>query len=129
MRLATLLLLFSMAGCWGHKEYQMPDDGLKRTDGTLLYGADFQTCNPSSEPIAGRQTRCCAVEFECWSEAAGFDTTGFAFLLFRHPMRMDALASDDESSGIHKTKTVMAMEANIQPYFSATFEVSTGSWP
>ena len=119
MRLGTWLLPFLLAGCGGHKEYQMPDDWLKRTDGTLLYGADFQTCNPSSEPIAGRQTRCCAVEFECSSEAAGFDMTGFAFLLFR-PI-------DDESSGSHKTKTVMAMEANVDPYFSATFEVST--WP
>ena len=119
MRLATLLL-FSLAGCWGHEEYQLPDRP-KRRDGTLLYGADFQTGNPSSEPIGSRQTRCCAVEFECSSEAAGFDMTGVAFLLFR-PI-------DDESSGIRKTKTVMAMEANVHPYFSATFEVSTGSWP
>ena len=39
MRLGTLLLLFSMAGCWGHEEYQMPDRPMRR-DGTMLCVVD-----------------------------------------------------------------------------------------
>ena len=54
MRLATLLLmLFSMRGCSVNKEYQLPDRPMRR-DGTMLCVAEFHTCNPSSEPIAGR---------------------------------------------------------------------------
>ena len=34
MRLATLLL-FSLGGCWGHEEYQLPDRPMRR-DGTML---------------------------------------------------------------------------------------------
>ena len=56
MRLATLLLLFSLAGCWGHEEYQLPDRPMRR-DGTML----------CSDAVSGGGVAIVAGELKCFA--------------------------------------------------------------